>query len=55
MPTYRLTWTETLTALVEADSESAARQAWLEGEADECARPTDNRYDYDLEVEVEPD
>lgn len=48
---YRLTWTETLSATVEAESESAARQMWLDGLDGE---PTDNRHEYDLIIEVTP-
>lgn len=50
MPRYRLTWTETLTATIRAESESAARQVWIDGLEGE-SEPTDNRHDYDLEIE----
>ena len=50
MPRYRLVWTETLEVVVDAASESAARQMWVEG-AD--GTPTDNRHEYDLVVTEE--
>lgn len=43
MPLYTLTWTETVhhTGTVEADSESAARQAWIDDALEDVHRVTD--------------
>ena len=48
MTRYRLVWTETLEAVIDAESESAARQAWIDGLDGEV---TDNRHEYDLVIE----
>ena len=48
MPLYRLVWTETVSATIRAESESAARQVWMDGLD---GYPVDNRHDYDLVIE----
>ena len=48
MTRYRLVWTETVEAEIDVESESAARQAWIDGLD---GVPTDNRQGYDLVIE----
>lgn len=51
MTRYRVTWSETLTATIEADSEHEVRLAWLEGDLDDRAEATGQLLGLRLKIE----